>query len=239
MTQAPLAEEIGQLLRRGKRSLAVAESCTGGLLGYLITSVPGSSDYFLGGIIAYSNAAKISALGVTPQTLDTHGAVSQATALAMADGARVRFESDFALSITGIAGPGGGLEGKPVGLTWIGLSSTRGSQAREHLFDHDRSGNQHAAAQAALQLLADELARQPPGPGAVEVRGQAGGYPHVTAFEWQGTRYTVTETGRRWEDSGRLYQLVRTSPPGVFELSCSEASGDWELKPRTTPPAVV
>src|SRR5664280_2085315 len=110
---------IGKILRQSKLKLAVAESCTGGLIGHRITNVPGSSEYFTGGVIAYAYEAKVSLLGVSWDTLQTYGAVSRETVLEMAAGARLSLEADIALSVSGIAGPGGGLPNKPVGTVWI------------------------------------------------------------------------------------------------------------------------
>lgn len=157
MMEEALAKEIGELLRERSKTLAVAESCTGGLLGHLITTVPGSSDYFLGGFITYTNAAKTQFLDVPSQTIEQHGAVSEETARAMAAGARQRFGSDFALSITGIAGPGGGSAEKPVGLTWIGFSSGSATRATRYVFQGDRTANQRAAASQALSILLNVL----------------------------------------------------------------------------------
>jgi PncC family amidohydrolase len=148
-----LPVRIGQALRASGRSLALAESCTGGLMGHLITDVPGSSDYFLGGIVAYSYDAKERLLGVRHDTLYVHGAVSRETALEMAFGVRRALGADFGLAITGIAGPGGGMPGKPVGLTWIGLSARDLEVAESHVWPGDRAQVKSASAEAALTLL--------------------------------------------------------------------------------------
>jgi len=153
VTEEPLEVQVGRLLIRRHLTIATAESCTGGLIGHLLTNVPGSSAYVLGGIIAYSNDAKAALLGVSPSTLEQHGAVSKPTALAMARGARERFEADIAISTTGIAGPTGGMADKPVGLVYIGLVSMREERCERHVWEGDRLGNKRLSAEAALRLL--------------------------------------------------------------------------------------
>jgi len=148
-----LEKEVGKLLREQGLTLAVAESCTGGLLGHRITEVAGSSDYFLGGIISYSNEAKERLLGVRHETLLAHGAVSAETAGEMAEGARRALGSDLALAITGIAGPGGGTDDKPVGLTYIALAHAGSTIVEQHVWPGDRSANKADSAAAALRLL--------------------------------------------------------------------------------------
>jgi nicotinamide-nucleotide amidase len=135
------------------RTVSTAESCTGGLVGHVITQVDGSSDYYLGGAVSYSDALKRSILGVPAETLERHGAVSAQTAVAMADGARHAFGSDLAVSITGIAGPGGGTESKPVGLVYVCVASAGGNQVRRFHWSADRDGNKRHSAAAALELL--------------------------------------------------------------------------------------
>ena len=152
-----MEEIVGDLLRRSGFRLSVAESCTGGLLGHRLTNIPGSSDYFLGGVISYANQAKVELLGVSEETLTRHGAVSRQTVEEMANGARDRFGTEVALAISGVAGPGGGTEEKPVGLVWIGLSAPGAEQARKLEFDGSREQIKAQAAEAALQLLYDYL----------------------------------------------------------------------------------
>jgi PncC family amidohydrolase len=122
----PLEAQIGPLLRKAGWKLATAESCTGGLIGHRVTEVPGSSDYFLGGFVAYAYEAKVASLGVSWDTLKAHGAVSRETVLEMARGARRVLGADLAISVSGIAGPGGAQPSKPVGTTWVGLSTPDG-----------------------------------------------------------------------------------------------------------------
>jgi len=149
--------QAGELLSRIGLTLAVAESCTGGLLGHRITNVAGASAYFLGGIVAYAYEAKERLLEVRHATLYEHGAVSEETAIEMARGARRLLRSDIGLSVTGIAGPGGGMPGKPVGLTWVALSTHDGDWAERHVWDGDREQNKAKSAEAALQFLIARL----------------------------------------------------------------------------------
>lgn len=148
---------IGALLRARNLRLATAESCTGGLIAHLITNVAGSSDYFLGSIVAYDNAVKSALLGIPPGLLAQFGAVSREAVLEMAAGARKALGAEVAVSASGIAGPGGGRPEKPVGTVWLGLSAPEGAWARLFRFQGDRETNKAAAAEAALQFLLDYL----------------------------------------------------------------------------------
>ena len=152
-----LEVQVGVLLRQRGLKLAAAESCTGGLIGHRITNVPGSSDYFIGGVIAYAYAAKVKLLGVPWDTLNTFGAVSRETVLGMAAGARQILEADIGVSVSGIAGPGGGLPKKPVGTVWVGLVVPDGQWARKFSFPGDREQNKVLASEAALALLLEYL----------------------------------------------------------------------------------
>jgi nicotinamide-nucleotide amidase len=152
-----LSGVIGQLLKDNDKTLAVAESCTAGQLGMEITDVAGASAYFVGGLEAYSNDVKIAQLGVTEEVLAQHGAVSEECALAMATGCRKLFKSDYALSITGIAGPDGGTDEKPVGITYVGLASAHAAYAKMYRFGADRRMNRTRAVNAALELLRREI----------------------------------------------------------------------------------
>jgi nicotinamide-nucleotide amidase len=144
------------LLDRGARA-ALAESCTGGLIGSRLTAIPGSSRYLLGGIVAYHNRAKSSLLRVPPATLRRHGAVSAPVAAAMARGARRAFGADVAVAVTGIAGPGGGTAGKPVGLVFVAVSGFGRSRSRRVVLPGDRRRVRERAADLALILLAEHL----------------------------------------------------------------------------------
>lgn len=152
-----LESVIGALLTKRKEKLCVAESCTGGQLGMAITSVPGSSNYFVGGVLSYSNEVKLQQLGVDELILKQVGAVSEQCALAMAIGARKLFKTDYALSVTGIAGPDGGTEEKPVGLTFISLAAPKRTFARKFQFGANREFNRSRAVYAALEMLRREI----------------------------------------------------------------------------------
>jgi PncC family amidohydrolase len=148
---------IGEKLRARGLKLATAESCTGGLIGDRLTNVPGSSDYYLGGVVAYAYEAKVALLGVSWDTLQDYGAVSHETVLEMARGVREALSADIAVSVSGIAGPGGGLPNKPVGTTWLGLSTSEGEWARIFCFDGNRETNKSNSADAALKFVMDYL----------------------------------------------------------------------------------
>jgi PncC family amidohydrolase len=148
---------VGRLLKERKLKLVLAESCTGGLLGSRITDVPGSSEYFPGGIVAYAYEAKVELLNVSWETLNTKGAVSRETVLEMARGIRALLKGDIAISVSGIAGPGGATPEKPVGTTWIGLVTPEGEWAKTFYFTGDRTGNKISAVDAALELLLEYL----------------------------------------------------------------------------------
>ena len=149
--------QIGNLLHERGLKLVLAESCTGGLLGSRITDVPGSSEYFLGSVVAYAYETKVALLGVSWDTLNSKGAVSRETVLEMARGIRAAMKADIAVSVSGIAGPGGGMPEKPVGTTWIGLVAAEGEWGRVFHFSSDREGNKALAVEAALTLLLEYL----------------------------------------------------------------------------------
>jgi len=148
---------IGDMLRQRKLTLATAESCTGGLIADRVTNVPGASEYFLGGIVAYSYEAKVSLLGVSWDTLHAYGAVSEEIVIEMARGARMALAADIAVSVSGIAGPGGGMPDKPVGTTCIGLSTADGDWARKFVWEGNRVQNKALSVEAALRFIADYL----------------------------------------------------------------------------------
>jgi PncC family amidohydrolase len=152
-----LARRVGEQLRASTRTLSTAESCTGGLIGHLLTEIPGSSDYYVGGLVSYADAFKEHELGVPAEVLAAHGAVSAQTAVAMASGARERYGTDVAVSVTGIAGPSGGSAAKPVGLTYVAVADSAGHEVQRHHWSGDRHANKVASARAALTLLLERL----------------------------------------------------------------------------------
>lgn len=152
-----LEEEIGELLKAKKLSLSTAESCTGGGIAALVTSVPGSSEYFKGGIVAYANEVKEELLGVRPETLVAYGAVSRETVVEMAKGAMNRLKTDCAVATSGIAGPGGGTPEKPVGTVWIAAAYKNEIVTMKQEGDEGRARNVEKAIKNALGLLKNRL----------------------------------------------------------------------------------
>ncbi len=150
-------KEVGKRLRSMGKTVATAESCTGGYIAHLLTLAAGSSDYFKGGVVAYSNEVKEQLLGVDPATIRKKGAVSEAVVRQMAEGARKRLGTDYAVSVSGIAGPAGGTPEKPVGTVWIGVAGPERTVARNYLFTSVREQNIVCAARQALELLQEEL----------------------------------------------------------------------------------
>lgn len=152
-----LEETLGPLLIARRLTLATAESCTGGLIGHRLTNVPGSSEYYLGGFVVYSNLAKEKLAGVRVETLQAHGAVSEPVARELARGACRALGAHLGVAVTGIAGPGGATADKPVGLTWIALCAPGFERAERYVWTGDRLANKEASAEAALRLVLDFL----------------------------------------------------------------------------------
>jgi nicotinamide-nucleotide amidase len=148
-----LEGKVGQLLTEKSMTIATAESCTGGLIGHLLTQIPGSSNYFKEGFIVYSNDAKVSRLGVERQVIEEHRAVSESVVRLMAEGVRRVSGADIGVSVTGILGPTGGSEKKPVGLTFIAVSDSTGTWCGKYIYTHDRIKNKERTAQTALNLV--------------------------------------------------------------------------------------
>ena len=156
------AEKLVKVLRENNMTCATAESCTGGGVGYAITGVSGASAVFWGGVISYDNSVKHGVLGVPEEVLATRGAVSSECAAAMAEGVRRLLKTDLAVSITGIAGPGGGTAEKPVGLVWFGLASATGAATEKKIFTGDRETVRAAAIEHSLHLLLSAAVRKAP-----------------------------------------------------------------------------
>jgi len=152
-----LVEQVQEHCLAGCVTVATAESCTGGMIAKLITDVPGSSGYFRGGVVSYSNEVKTGLLGVPDEQLQAHGAVSAQVARSMAVGVLHRTGADLAIAVTGISGPGGGSAAKPVGLTYVAVADTDGAEVRRYVWSGDRSGNREATARAALELLLERV----------------------------------------------------------------------------------
>ena len=150
---APPEEMLGELLRKKKLTLSAADSCTGGRVGDKITNISGSSDYFLGSAVTYSNEAKIALLKVSEKSLGSYGAVSEQVAKEMAVGCRELFGSDIAVSTTGIAGPTGGSKEKPVGLVWFGVSDWRRTMVEKRIFSGDRESVKETASVHAIESI--------------------------------------------------------------------------------------
>jgi PncC family amidohydrolase len=151
---------VGELLSSHGLWLAVAESCTGGLIGHLLTNVAGSSRYYMGSVTAYANEAKVRLLGVSRETLEKYGAVSSETVIEMARGVRITLAADIGISVSGIAGPGGGTPEKPVGTVWVGLSTPFQEYSRHYIWSGDRLAVKERSAQAALNLLVEYLQKE-------------------------------------------------------------------------------
>jgi len=154
---ATLEHTIGDRLRASGGTLATAESCSGGLIAHRVTNVAGSSAYFLGGVVSYSNAAKIALLGVSEASLDAHGAVSEPVAHEMAEGARAKFGATYAVACTGIAGPSGGSPDKPVGLVYIGVTGPSGTRVERCQFSGNRESIKQQTADRALSLVLEAM----------------------------------------------------------------------------------
>jgi nicotinamide-nucleotide amidase len=146
------------VLRAGGATLATAESCSGGLIAHRLTGVPGASAYFLGGVVAYSNQAKIDLLGVDPIDIETHGAVSERVAAQLAEGARTRFQADWGIGVTGIAGPTGGTADKPLGLVFLALAGPNGTTVRREEFSGTRDAVKTGTTETALRMLLESIA---------------------------------------------------------------------------------
>lgn len=152
---ATVAVAVGAAATAHEVTIATAESCTGGLIGHALTEVAGSSTYYRGGVISYSDDVKVDLLGVPRTALEQHGAVSAQVALAMAQGVRARLGADFGVAVTGIAGPSGGTPSKPVGLTYVAVAGPTTDDVQRYVWEGDRSANKRLSAHAALKRLSE------------------------------------------------------------------------------------
>ena len=233
--------KLGRRLTADALTVATAESCTGGLLASVLTDVAGSSAYMLGGVVSYSNHAKMRLLGVQDATLQTHGAVSAESAAEMAQGVRRLLGSDIGLSTTGIAGPGGGTPDKPVGTVYLHLSANDAEWGEHHVWPHDRAGNKLASVQASLDLALRYLGQhsqsgQRPNrpqildlPVVVEAVASAGRWkPHAV---WvQDKSWEIVGWGRQTEQAdGSTVVMVEANGGARFELVVNVVSGQWRL----------
>jgi nicotinamide-nucleotide amidase len=241
MQNQPLEVIAGEILRQRKQSLATAESCTGGLVGHRITNVPGSSDYYLGGVVAYANEAKMHLLGVKRETLERYGAVSRETVMEMAAGARQALSADIGLATSGIAGPSGGTPEKPVGLTWIGLSTAGYEDAWRYQWEGDRLAVKEQTTEQGLRLLVEYLEKPPSaGRGAahaetsilveVAARFDPQGLANPVSFVWQDTLYPIESIGRRWEEASSQHMLVMVRGGKVYKLVYAPSNRKWYLE---------
>jgi PncC family amidohydrolase len=241
---------VGKALVEQDKTLAVAESCTGGGLARQIVAISGSSRYFLGGVVAYANEIKRDVLGVSQETLEQYGAVSWQTASEMAQGVRKLMGADVTLATTGIAGPTGGTPAKPVGTVYVALASGEDTTWEHHLWQGTRQGNIDASIRAALELLLRHLGEAQHVRGAmatpalpqaerlplasdeelwVQVTTSEREAPRPTEFRWRGERFVVSSWGRSWiDDEEAWHVLVQCRARGAFEL-VRWPTGRWAM----------
>ena len=235
--------QVGALLSERGLTLATAESSTGGLLAHRITSVSGSSAYYLGGFVTYANEAKEALLGVKRETLIAHGAVSEETAQEMARGARERLGADVGIATTGIAGPTGGTPEKPIGLVYVALSAADAELCQRHVWQGERAANNEESAEAALRLIQVYLRKRRQGmvefvneAVSVETQSRRDGTARPSAFVWQGRRFQIASWGRQGATTrdGRAchYHLVQTPDLESWELCQDTETGAWKLARR-------
>ncbi len=238
----PLLEfEIAPLLRTLHWTLSLAESCTGGLISHRVTNIPGSSDYYLGGINSYTNEIKHRILGVQNETLLAFGAVSEQTVREMAIGVKTLFRSDVSIAVSGIAGPSGGTPQKPVGTVWIGTATADKLTARVFHFFGDRLAIKNQSAEMALWLLLQTLLAQvnqlpetKPSfsyqPVAVNFSLNSSGNPQIHSIYWRENEVRVLSHGRQWQDESGWHALVMDIQNQVYELLYKN-DGRWYCRP--------
>jgi len=240
-----LSAELGRLLDEQHLTIALAESCTGGMIASVLTDIAGSSHYVMGGVVSYSNFAKMHVLGVRSETLDAHGAVSPETAQEMARGVRSLLKTDLAISVTGIAGPGGGTPEKPVGLVYLHLAAEDVDWGEMHIWPYDRIGNKRASVAAGLRLalryVEERTIRVDPKPPAeaeqdtmptvlVEASWRGGAW-RPQAVWLEGRRKQVIGVGRQERTpEGVWLMTVEFGDGGRAELMADEHAGVWRLR---------
>ena len=240
-----LSAQLGAQLDQRRLTIALAESCTGGMIASILTDIPGSSHYLMGGVVSYSNFAKMHLLGVRAETLDVHGAVSPETALEMAQGVRRLLKTDLAIAVTGIAGPGGGTPEKPVGLVYLHLAAENVDWGEMHVWPHDRIGNKRASVAAALRLalrylhegMAEPGVRQPGDADRAQmptvlVEAQWRGDAWRPQAVWlAGGRKQVVGVGRQERrPDGVWVMTVEFVDGGRAELLADPQAGVWRLR---------
>ena len=240
-----LSTELGHSLIQHTLTISLAESCTGGLMTSILTDIAGSSHYVTGGVVSYSNFAKSHILGVQPETLAAHGAVSPETALEMAQGVRNLLKTDIAISITGIAGPGGGTPEKPVGLVYLHLTAEDVDWGEMHVWPHDRIGNKRATVAAGLRLALRYIQEYTISSSAQPAsRPSQDAYPTLLVeASWQndhwrpqaawieGRRQQIVGTGRQERTSDGVWIMtVELRNGGRAELIADPQAGVWRLR---------
>ncbi len=249
-----LSAELGAQLEAHHLTIALAESCTGGMFASILTDIAGSSHYMMGGVVSYSNFAKMHLLGVRSETLDAHGAVSPETALEMARGVRSLLQTDLAISVTGIAGPGGGTPEKPVGLVYLHLAAEDVDWGEMHVWPYDRLGNKRASVAAGLRLALRyvrersnqvdltpqmESGRETLPAVLVEATWRAGRWrPQAVWLESQ--RKQVVGVGRQERTpEGVWIMTVEFGDGGRAELEADPDAGVWRLRRHWPRPRMV
>jgi len=232
MDNQPIEYTIGEFLRKRKFKLALAESCTGGLVSHRITNVPGSSEYFPGSIIAYQNDVKVNLLEVPKETLEVAGVVSLETVIAMAIGVRKILDADIGMSISGIAGPTGGTPENPVGTVCIGISTPGREKAWRVIFKGNRIQIKKKAAQSVLQHLLDYLTEKSTFEYVVvSFRSDTNQNIIPTKFILQDEEIPLISIGRRWQDAKGHHFLVMAPNHETFELLYNNSRNRWYAKP--------
>ena len=240
-----LSVELGHLLDQHHLTISLAESCTGGMLASILTDIPGSSHYVMGGVVSYSNFAKMHVIGVKPKTLEAHGAVSPETAAEMAQGVRALLQTDLAISVTGIAGPGGGTPEKPVGLVYLHLAAADVDWGEMHIWPHDRIGNKHASVAAGLNLALRYVRERKAGaelsqpdsdtapslPTLLVEASWRDGVWQPRAVWLQGQRKQIVGVGRQERTAAGVWVMtVELGDGGRAELEADPEAGVWRLR---------